>query len=332
MVKAGVVLGAVGQALDAAGDLAEEIFLLNVVLSAQLGHGVEERLEPLRRVEKRRFVHVVPEALDAKVRQQLIPPAEPFPHFGAQEIGKIGFSGPDGGHKRRAVSFFAEITLGQPFLTGRLIRVDADSGINDGDEPDALFFEVIRKLFQVREAVAVDGEIGVALHVIDVHADHIQGQIVLAVLLCDCADVSFGLVAPAALRQAKRPLRRDVAAPDEGAELPAESVFVPAGEKIEIVVRRLDAEGEQVVAGVADVVEHLSREIDEHAKAKPVVPDEQKIVRTIVRKFILAVVRLIGVVGDVVPAALVQPAGHLAQTVDHSILAHREQPSVSRFL
>ena len=58
--------------------------------------------------------------------------------------------------------------------------------------------------------------------------------------------------------------------------------------------------------GVADIVEHLSREIHEHAKdtAARTAVDEQKIVRPIVRKPVFSVVRLVGVVGHIMPAAL----------------------------
>ena len=143
----------------------------------------------------------------------------------------------------------------------------------------------------------------------------------------DLPHIFFGLVAPAALRQTERPLRRDVAAPDEGTELFAERVLVPAGEDIQLVVRLLGVEAQRVVPGVADVIMDFSGEIHKEAEAVLPVPDEQKIVRTIVRELVLGVVRFIGVVGDVVPAALVQPAGHLAQAVDDAVFPHQIRPA-----
>ena len=49
--------------------------------------------------------------------------------------------------------------------------------------------------------------------------------------------------------------------------------------------------------------------------------------RTIEGKLVLAVAGFIGVVGDVVPAALVDAAGHFAQTVDRSLLTEGEPPA-----
>ena len=56
------------------------------------------------------------------------------------------------------------------------------------------------------------------------------------------------------------------------------------------------------MAGIADVVIHLAREIHKQAKAGAAVPHQQEIVRTIEGELVLAVAGFIGVVGDVVPA------------------------------
>ena len=327
VVEAGIVFGAVHQAHRAAHDLAEKFLLLDVVLFAQSGHGVQKGPEPVRRVEEGRFVHVVPEALDAKVGQNLVPPAEPFPHLWPQEIGKVGLAGPDRRHEGGAVGLFAEVAFFQPLFAGRVGIVDADPRVDDGHQPDALRLQLIGELFQVGETLPVDGEIGVALHVVDVHADHIQRQAVCLVLVGDLPHIFFGLIAPAALRQTERPLRRDVAAPDEGTELFAERVLVPAGEDVQLVVRLLSVEAQRVVPGVADVIMDFSGEIHKETEAVLSISDEQKIVRTIVRKLVLGVVRFIGVVGDVMPAALVQPAGHLAQAIDDAVFPHPIRPA-----
>ena len=49
--------------------------------------------------------------------------------------------------------------------------------------------------------------------------------------------------------------------------------------------------------------------------------------RTIVGKLVLAVAGFVGVVGHVVPAALVDAAGHFPQTVDRSLLTEGEPPA-----
>ena len=83
VVEAGVVGRAVHQAHGTAHYLAEELFLFDVVLPAQLSHTVQEFPQPVRRIEQRGFVHVVPEALNTAVGQHLVAVAEPIPHFRA---------------------------------------------------------------------------------------------------------------------------------------------------------------------------------------------------------------------------------------------------------
>ena len=329
VVEVGVVGGAVHQAHGTAHHLAEELFLFDVVLPAQLSHTVQEFPQPVRRIEQRRFVHIVPEALNAAVGQHLVPVAEPVPHLRAQKIGKAGLAGPYGCHEGSAVCFGAEVTLFQPFGIGGVLRVDANACVDDGYQTDALSLHLGAQGGQIREALLVHREIRVSLHIVDVQADHIQRQIVLAVLAGDSAHILGGFVAPAALGKTKGPFGRDVAVADQLPEFGADGVRAVAGQDVQVVVRLFGAEGQPVVPGVADIVEHLSREIHEHAKdaAARTAVDEQKIVRPIVRKPVFSVVRLVGVVGHIMPAALVDAAGHLAQAVHHGILCQREAPA-----
>ena len=96
------------------------------------------------------------------------------------------------------------------------------------------------------------------------------------------------------------------------------------------MIRLFGGKAQGIVFGVADIVTHFAREIDEHTKAftARTAVNEQKIVRTIVGKLILAVAGFIGVVGHVVPAALVDAAGHFAQTVHDGIRSHPVGPAV----
>ena len=240
--------------------------------------------------------------------------AEPIPHFRAQKIGKIGLAGPHGSHKGGAVGFGAEISLLQPLGAGGVLRVDAHARVDDGHQPDALLFQLGTQRSQIREALLVHRKIRVPLHIVDVQADHVQRQLVLAVLAGDGAHVLGSLVAPAALGKTKGPFGRDVAVADQLPKFGADGVRAVAGQDVQVVVRLFGAEGQPVVPGVADIVEHLSREIHEHAKdaAARTAVDEQKIVRPIVRKPVFSVARLVGVVGHIMPAALVDAAGHLA--------------------
>ena len=74
----------------------------------------------------------------------------------------------------------------------------------------------------------------------------------------------------------------------------------------------------------------FSGEIYKEAKALRSIADQQKIVRTIVGKLVLGVAGLVGVVGDVMPAALVQPAGHFTQAVNDAVLLHLVLPAAGQ--
>ena len=329
VVEAGIVRGGVHQAQRTAYHLAEEFILHDVVLPAQFVHALKESLEPLWRIKQRRFVHIIPEALDAAVGQCLVLPAEPLPHLRTQEVRKVSLAGPHRRHKGRAVGFGAEVTVCKALGTDGVCRVDAHTRIDDGHQPDALCLQFSAQGGKVREALLVYGEIRVILHIIDVHADHVQRQIVLFVLTGHLPHVLSGFVAKAALCQTKGPLGRDIAAADELPELAADIVRVVAGDDVKLIVRLFGGKAQGIVFGVADIVTHFAREIDEHAKAftARTAVNEQKIVRTVVGKLILAVAGFIGVVGHVVPAALVDAAGHFAQTVHDGIRSHPVFPA-----
>ena len=329
VVEAGIVRRGVHQAQRTAYHLAEEFILHDVVLLAQGVHVRKEGFQPLRRIKQRGLVHVIPEALDAAVGQCLVLPAEPLPHLRTQEVRKVSLAGPHRRYEGGAVGFGAEVTVCKALGTDGVFRVDAHTRIDDGHQPDALCLQFGAQGSKVREALFVYSKIRVVLHIIDVHADHIQRQIVLFVLTGHLPHVLRGFVAKAALRQTKGPLGRDIAAADELPELAADIVQVVAGNDVKLVVRLFGRKAQGVVFGVADIVTHFAREIDEHTKAftAHTAVNEQKIVRTIVGKLILAVAGFVGVVGHVVPAALVDAARHFAQTVHDGIRSHLVSPA-----
>ena len=62
-------------------------------------------------------------------------------------------------------------------------------------------------------------EVFVGIHIIDVHIDHIQRNVILAVALRDLFKSSFVLYPQRLWAEAKRKFRRDIAVPDHAAEL-----------------------------------------------------------------------------------------------------------------
>ena len=330
VVETAVVLGGIHQAHHRAHQ-SEEIVLVEVILPAQGGGILEEGFQPLRGVEEGGLVHIVPEALDAEVGEHLILFAKPRPGLGTEKVGEVGPAGPDRRHKGRAVFFGAEIALLEALAADGVIVVAADACVDDGDEPDALGFQVGGKFAEVGEAGLVDGKISVGLHVINVHADHVQRQTVGLVLRGHLPDVGLGLVAKAALSQTERPLGRDIAGADEMPKSLCDLCRCRGCDEVERIVRLCRGKAEGVVTGIADVVAHFAREIDEDADASAAVGrgDEQEIVGGVVGKPVFAVLTLVGVVRLVVPAALVEAPGHLAQAIDDVLLLHDILPAIA---
>ena len=198
VVEAAVILGGVHQTYDRAHQ-PEEIVLVEVVLPAQGGSVVEEGFQPLGRVEEGRLIHIVPEPLNAEVSERLILPAEPCPGLGTEKVGEVGLAGPDRCDKRRTVLLRAEIAFLEALPADGVAVVAANACVDDGHKTDALGLEVGGEPSEVGETVFVHREISIVLHIINVHADHVQRQVVGFILRGHFPDVGLGLVAEAAV-------------------------------------------------------------------------------------------------------------------------------------
>ena len=148
-----------------------------------------------------------------------------------------------GGQERAVAEARVEVALGRNVVA-------ADACVDDGNEPDALGFQVGGKFAEVGEAGLVDGEISVGLHVINIHAVHVQRQTVGLVLRGHLPDVGLGLVAEAALGQTERPLGRDIAGADEMPELLCDLCRCRGCDEAERIVRLCRGEAEGVVAKI----------------------------------------------------------------------------------
>ena len=249
VVKALVVLGVVAQVQPAQG-------LAAVVHQALLVHhrGVGQTLrKPLPGIEDGGLVHVVPEALDAAVGEGLVLAAEPGPGLGVQYVGEVAPTRPHHRLKVGAVGPLAEVTLGLALVANGVALFLLDPGVDDGHQPDPLLFHLGHKAGKVGEFLGVHREILEVVHVVDVHVHHVQGNMGLAVFGDHFLKVGPGLVAVAALAEAKGKLGRDVAVADDGPELLDHIAGAVAGDDVKGQVGPLTGDFQTIPAGEADI-------------------------------------------------------------------------------
>ena len=135
-----------------------------------------------------------------------------------------------------------------------------------GTRWDAVALELGGELLKVWETLAVDGEALVALHVVDVHVDGIEGDARLAVAARDVTEVILRLIGPAALLVAEGPLGRDVASAHERAELADDVGGVLALDKVEVAVGVFERDLDAINVGLAHVEGDDARGVEEGAE------------------------------------------------------------------
>ena len=277
--------------------------------------GLGQVVQPLLGVEDRRLVHVVPEPVDAGVQQHAVLPAEPGAGFGVEHVGEMRPPRPHGGREQAAVGVAAEIPLFDAFLVHGVAVLHLDAGVDDGHQVDVLALHLGHKRREIGEVFAVDRKVLVVLHVVDVHVQHVQRHMGVAVFFCYRAEIFWRLVAPAALAVTEREFGRDVAAPDDAAELPHDVIRRPTVDDIEVEVGAFAINVQRVLPRVADVERQAGRAVHKHAKAGRT-GHHHKVVRAVQRALVLHMVAVVGGKADVFIAALVDAAHRFAQAVD----------------
>ena len=293
---------------------------VQILLAVLLNFG-KSLFQCFLRVEDGRLVHVIPEALDPLIQQELVFFAKPGAGLRVEHIGEVYPPRPHTGDKGGAVLICAEVAVFQPFLIHSIPVLDLDARINDGHKADAVGFHLGGKVCKMREALLVHRKVLVALHVINVQHHGIQRHIAGAVIGYDLADLVLVHVAPAALGVAEGPFGRNIAAPHQLAELVYNVGQAFALNDIEIVIFLGHGDPQGVKVGVAAVKGDLTGVVDKKAEGV-FAGHDHKIISTVQRGFALSVVRVIGAFAFVHPTALVNAADIFAQTIQDILRIH----------
>ena len=202
-----------------------------------------------------------------------------------------------------------------------------DGGIDDGDQSDTALLHLGGKRFEIGEALGMDGEILEIIHIVDVEVQHIQWDACLFVFIRTPPDVILCHIAPAALSVAERPLGRQIALADQGAELADDRFQALARDDVQVKREALGRDTEHIAVGIADVKGDLAGQVKERADPLLAV-DQDEVVRTVDRALVLGMERLVGAPTLIDPSALVDAAHGLAETVDACFLVHFQREAV----
>ncbi len=277
-------------------------------------------------VEDGGFVHVVPHTVHAGGEEVAVEPAPPGAHRRVGEIGEDAGAGPDvaaegispcRGHPR--------VGLGTG-VVDRVARLRLDAGIDHPHAVKSLRVQIAVERGGIGKRHRVEGEGAETVHVVDVHPDHVAGDVPAAELRGHLAHPRVGCIGVAALLVAQRPLRRERHVPGE------------IGQRPHHRLRRITVDHDhrkgRPVGDADDVAAQLDprpvRRVEEHPEGAPVRSHRQHPGMGLVE------VRRVGVVtvGIVVPAgdgatvAQERPSRH-AGTIEVRSLRRRQDRRVA---
>ena len=319
MVEAAVILGVVGN-VDERGFQFERAVNAQILVP-HLFRRLERVFETVRAVKQRRFVHVVPEALDARIHQLMVLRAEPLPHVLAQEIREARAPRPNRAHEQAAIRLLDEVILLHTLVVNRVASELLDARVNNRYKVDVLVLHARIGGFQIREMHRIPGEVLEILHVVNVHAHVVQRDVPLAVFGYDEVQIVFACVPPAALDVAHRPLRRNVAASDEVAKLAHQPCQRGAFNQIHRQIAVFGRNDRLAAVRIPQIKRDRTGIVEIRAENTLLAAEQQQIVAGINAALVLRVAEIVHVPRAIKMPALVDAADILAQPEDEVIVA-----------
>ena len=77
----------------------------------------------------------------------------------------------------------------------------------------------LEEIREIREILRIQSKVLIGIHIIDVHVDHIQRDVILTIAGCHLAKILLGGISPSALSETKCKFRGNIAASDHMAKL-----------------------------------------------------------------------------------------------------------------
>ena len=138
-------------------------------------------------------------------------------------------------NKITSICSLAEVVICHSLLIHIVAFLYLYTGIDDRDKADIILFQILHILRKIAKVV-IYGEILVAVHIINIHVDHIDRDVVLSVFSRHHLKVLWCLVSPAALSKSKCELWRDITSSDHLPELLCDIIWAVTCYHIEIQI------------------------------------------------------------------------------------------------
>ena len=224
-----------------------------------------------RRVEDRRFVHVVPSARDAHLHLIGEQSAVPVAHLRFGEIREHRRTRPHRPDIDRAVGTVDEgvaldaLVIGAVALLGRL----RDVQVGDRHHLEPVALQVGQQPLHIGERLAIDGEGSVAILPVDVEPQHVGGHALLPQPGSDAAQFVRRHVAVARLLIAQRPLRHERRLAGQVGVAADHLCRGRAGDQIIVNGSIRRTEGQPRVVAMPEIEPGARRIVEEQAIAAP---------------------------------------------------------------
>ena len=317
VIKAPVIFRVVGEAAESAAQAPG-----GLISHAALPQGIHLREgvgDAFVGIEEGGFVHIVPEALDPGLQQGTVQTAEPAADVLPQEIREDAAAGPDRRDEIAPVLLFAETVPGFAGIVRGIAFLHFDPRVDDGYQAEMILFHLPGEPRQVRESVRLPGEVFEVHHIVDIHADRVQGDMPFPVFGNDRADFLLAGVAPAALDISESPAGREIAAAGklpERAGDPGEGIPL---DQIHVQVPVHGGDDRPVPAGITQVPDDLSRIVEEDPQEPIRAEEDQEVMAAVEGGLRLGMVEDVAVPALIAVAALVHAAHRLPQAEEHLV-------------
>ena len=113
-----------------------------------------------------------------------------------------------------SICILAEVVVLHAFFVNIVTCFDFYTGIDDGNQVNALSFHILYQVFQVRKSFRIHCKILVPFHIINIQINAVKRNASSLILFCNGTNILFCLVSPATLSVSKCPEGRNVALSD----------------------------------------------------------------------------------------------------------------------
>ena len=263
MIKRCIVLWIITDASNHSGHFEKGIHIK--VHRLIVFHFLKDLFQMLFGIKDRRLIHIIPEAVNSLVDQNPVLIAKPLPCLIIEHIRKAAFPGPYPDNKILSVFVLAEVSVLFSFFVDIIAIFLFHTTINNRNKMDILFLHFFDKLFKIGEAVPVNREVLIPLHIINVQIDTVDGNVMLFIFRCHFTHFLCRIIAPTTLPITKCPAGCNIASSDQFTEF---LHYIPVGSclnQINFIVLLFHGNAKIINIGITNIEGHPARRIHKQA-------------------------------------------------------------------